>query len=517
MTVSSISQPVAGAIIEANRFGRFTVLEQAGAGAMGVVYAAYDPSLDRRVALKVLRGRATAGRRRDAVRREALALARVSHPNVVPIYEVAEADGRLFLAMEYVDGEALDDWLADVQRPWTRIVEVFADLASGLAAAHAQGLVHRDFKPTNVLVGADERPRIIDFGLARAVDGVEELIEDGPQTSGEFARLSVALSRTGRLKGTPAYMAPEQLDGEPPTAASDQFSFCVALFEALTGHPPFPRDSLPLLRNAIAKGSLAEAGAVPKDVFAIVRRGLANDPAARWPSMTALGDALRGALLERATLDRGTRARLTTIGVLVLFALGAFGGLFSDFPATPEEFALLDCVACSLIGGSALLLRYRFTDNAANPRFARVLVGLMIAKLLAMGFCLRLELPLSAVFMADLLVSLAYAWPVSWVLGIDIRLAGFLVVPAVGVGFVVPSAMGFAHSAVMFALAAGFLTVNRDFLAIAVPAKVRQRRAKQRPMGRVAMGDSFVFGMIVGATLEGAAPSENAQRLVLFL
>lgn len=459
MPSPSISQPVARDALEANRFGRFTVLEQAGAGSMGVVYAAYDPSLDRRVALKVLRGSANAGRRRDAVRREALALARVSHPNVVPIYEVAEADGRLFLAMEYVDGPTLDTWLKASARPWTRIVELFVDMAGGLAAAHAQGLVHRDFKPANVLVGADERPRIIDFGLARALDeGPDD--DAAPETSGEFARLSVALSRNGRLKGTPAYMAPEQIDGKQPTIASDQFNFCVSLFEALSGQAPFPRDSLPILRSAIARGDFTDSAGVPNDVMAIVRRGLAADPSARWPSMDALGIALRAALQERARLDRGSRARLATTALVVVFAAVAFGALFSDFPATPLDFLFINVGACGLLALTALGVSVLLEKTAANRRLTHGLIALLVAKQATALLGYRLGMSLPQLFGADLATTLAVLWPVSWYLHVKVGWAFMLIMPVLAVALVWPESMAYAHSVGMFFLAAGFITAD---------------------------------------------------------
>lgn len=167
---------------------------------MGVVYAAYDPQLDRRVALKVLRGEANRGEARERTRREAVALAQVSHPNVVHVYEVGEAKRRLFIAMEYVDGPPLKAWLRQEHATPER-VQVLLAIARGLGAAHTQGLVHRDLKPSNVLIGPGGRPRIIDFGLARAG---RSAVSDS--LSGA---LSSDLTRTGRLLGTPAYMAPE--------------------------------------------------------------------------------------------------------------------------------------------------------------------------------------------------------------------------------------------------------------------------------------------------------------------
>ncbi|MCA9542932.1 MAG: serine/threonine protein kinase, partial [Myxococcales bacterium] len=274
-----------GPATDAATFGRFQVLGEAGSGAMGVVYAAYDPKLDRRVALKVLRGEANRGEARERTRREAVALAQVNHPNVVHVYEVGEAAKRLFIAMEYVDGPTLKVWQAG-DHDQRRRLEVLQAIAAGLDAAHARGLVHRDVKPSNVLIGPSGRPRLIDFGLARAGAGGE--LDDG-------SVLGSDLTRTGRLLGTPAYMAPELMDGAAPSALSDQFSFCVTAYEVLFGVRPFPTDSLPVLRHAIERGLMAaptSSAAGHEALLAILRRGMAADPAARWPSLGALADAL---------------------------------------------------------------------------------------------------------------------------------------------------------------------------------------------------------------------------------
>jgi serine/threonine protein kinase len=146
------------------RIHRFAVLRQLGAGGMGVVYAAYDEELDRRVAIKVVREDMVASQGRSRMLREAQAMAKVSHPNVVQVYEVGEFAGQVFVAMEFVKGITLADWLTAEERAWEEILEMYLQAGRGLAAAHHQGLVHRDFKPDNVLVGADGRARVLDFG-----------------------------------------------------------------------------------------------------------------------------------------------------------------------------------------------------------------------------------------------------------------------------------------------------------------------------------------------------------------
>jgi serine/threonine protein kinase len=193
----------------ATQLSRYRVLEPVGAGAMGVVYAAYDPKLDRRVALKVLRGSGDAEALADRLMREAQAMARLSHPNVIAVHDVGTLGDRVFLAMEFVDGVTLAQWLRQEARSWREIRDVFLLAGRGLSAAHQAGLVHRDFKPENVLVGRDGRVRVTDFGLVRMSGEPEE----GKETV-----------------GSPAYMAPEQMRGGAVDARADVFSFSVALY-----------------------------------------------------------------------------------------------------------------------------------------------------------------------------------------------------------------------------------------------------------------------------------------------
>ncbi|MCB9788659.1 MAG: serine/threonine protein kinase [Deltaproteobacteria bacterium] len=397
------SEPVAPAALAAPpHFGRFLVLERAGAGAMGVVYAAYDPSLDRRVALKVLRGAGNTPRERDRARREALALARVNHPNVVSVFEVGETDGRVFIAMEYVDGPHLAAWLAARTPDWRQIVETFITVGGGLAAAHDQGLVHRDFKPGNVLVGPDGRPRIIDFGLARAADGAP--FDDGATDS---ALLGDTLTRTGRLMGTPAYMAPEQLDGGEPTPASDQFAFCVALFEMLHGAPPFVRDSLPMLRLAIARGAIAvpEHSPVPPGVVAVIRRGLAASPAARWPSMDQLLVALADAGECRPDPAAGWRARAALAGAaFLIFAAAGLRTLRVGPPTDPQQIVLAQLAITAAVGAVVFACRRWFAAEELNRRLRTWLLLFVLFKLVAAALGARLGASVQQIFAVDAVV-----------------------------------------------------------------------------------------------------------------
>ncbi|MBL9103436.1 MAG: tetratricopeptide repeat protein [Myxococcales bacterium] len=323
--------------------GRYLVLDVRGAGGMGVVYTAYDPELDRKVALKLVRPQVT--RRgvdlRERLVREARALARISHPNVVPVYDVGETDGEVFIAMELVPGPTLARWQAAAARPWAAILEMYLQAARGLARAHEAGVVHRDFKPSNAIVGPDGRVRVVDFGLALA-GSRDEADEPGEGTTSAAA--SSSLTATGALVGTPAYMAPEQREGAVVDARSDQYSLCAALWEALTGtrhdangggpsdpatsparpaRPAGPRASDDARAHASRQagrargdddasrgpdghGSTRGPSAIatrpadarpaarrgcPRWLRQLVQRGLSPDPQARFPDMPALIEA----------------------------------------------------------------------------------------------------------------------------------------------------------------------------------------------------------------------------------
>ncbi|MCY1064215.1 protein kinase [Nannocystis sp. RBIL2] len=289
---------------ESERVGRFAVLRRVGAGGMGVVFAAYDEQLDRRIALKLVHPGSHDPAAAARSKREAQALARLSHPNVVQVYEVGEARGHVYIAMEFVQGETLRAWQQRAPRSWRETLAMYVQAGRGLAAAHAVGLVHRDFKPENVLVGDDGRPRVVDFGLARArpPDGAENRSEgEGPKeqvrmgmTPRAGLRVEAAeLTAPGAVVGTPAYMAPEQHAGGEADARSDVFCFCVALHEALHGARPFAGERREDVHAAIVAGAIARGPReVPAWLQRVVDRGLQADPAARWPSMDALLTAL---------------------------------------------------------------------------------------------------------------------------------------------------------------------------------------------------------------------------------
>lgn len=277
--------------------GRYVVLSHVGSGGMGMVYAAYDPELERTVALKLLRpGRgldtdvqAASGR----MLREARALARVSHPNIVTIHDVGRSGDQIFLAMERIHGETLRTWLRSQPRTLNEVLVCFRRAGEGLAAVHEAGIVHRDFKADNVLLARDGRVLVTDFGLARVVAAADAI--ELPQSAAIALDRVDTITRSEHVVGTPAYMAPEQVQGRAVDARADQFSFCAVLYEALHGERPFRgrslEDQLAAIERSIITPS-ANSRPVPLWVERVLRRGLAGDPAARFPSMHALLSAL---------------------------------------------------------------------------------------------------------------------------------------------------------------------------------------------------------------------------------
>ena len=288
--------------------GRFFIVERLGVGGMGVVYRAYDPELHRQLAIKLLHPSLQHEvEDRSRLLREAQAMARVPHPNVISIHDVGTLGDKIYIAMELVEGQTLSGWLSPTKRSWTEVIEAFVQAGRGLAAAHAEDLVHRDFKPDNVMIDEKGRVRVMDFGIARS-SGVQiktgELsVRVGAATSYE-STLDTPLTRQGALMGTPAYMAPEQFDGRPTDARTDQFSFCVAVWEGLFGQRPFAGRGFTELMEAVAQGEIADPppSDVPRAVEGLLRRGLSPAPEDRWPTLSELVDALEEAIApKRAT------------------------------------------------------------------------------------------------------------------------------------------------------------------------------------------------------------------------
>jgi len=273
--------------------GRYRLIERLGGGAMGEVYRAEDPDLGRDVAIKLVRP----GGSQRRLLREAQAMAQLAHPHVIRIYDVGTIGDDVFLAMELVQGRTLRGWFRE-PHGWRTVVSTLRHAGSGLVAAHAAELVHGDFKPDNVLVADDGRVLVTDFGLVRSSG--DAAVEDPDADNPAVAATSVALA------GTPAYMAPEQFEAPVATTASDQFSFCVSLFEALYGRRPFEGSDLDTLRASLAAGRVeipSGRGGVPARIVRALRRGLSARPTDRFPSMQAL----------LAELDASSRSRMLWI------------------------------------------------------------------------------------------------------------------------------------------------------------------------------------------------------------
>ena len=356
------------------KLDRFVILDKLGQGGMGVVYSAYDPELDRRVALKLLQTGRRAGDpdAHERLLREAQALARLSHPNVVPVHDVGVIDDQVFVVMEFVLGRDLRKWADQAEPDWRDALDAYRQAGAGLAAAHAADIVHRDFKPDNAIMGVDGRVRVLDFGLAR--ERTEEQSEDGsdaqsegrdgsavsPRVASELAMqatllpdeapppladretgpghrtlsrsqdtgrqlLQVSMTATGAFMGTPAYMSPEQFSGKRVGPASDQFSFCVSLYEALYRQRPFTGNTLQELGASLVEGTVAEprrGTGVPGWLFPIVRRGLQTEPGDRHPSMEAL-------LAELANDPARARRRWLLLAAVIALVIGTAGGVYA--------------------------------------------------------------------------------------------------------------------------------------------------------------------------------------------
>ncbi|MDQ3337273.1 MAG: serine/threonine protein kinase, partial [Myxococcota bacterium] len=333
---STGTQPLSPADPVGPTLGRYKLERELGAGGMGVVHAAFDPDLERRVALKVLRESAGSSEARQRLLREARAMARLSHPNVVTVHEVASANGRDYVAMEMIDGQSLAEWMRAERRPEDEIISAFVAAGRGLAAAHAEGIVHRDFKPHNILRHRNGRIAVTDFGLARDVETpldplaeTRELRAPGTGTAVSTTTPSsplAGLTMTGSVLGTPAYMAPEQWSGGAVTPATDQFAFCVALWEALAGERPFKGATVEKLREEVQGGpAQLDISKIPRRLRAALLRGLDPDPARRWPSMEALLAAMTGADRTSKGIYVVAGAAIAA-GVAVLVAIKMFGG-----------------------------------------------------------------------------------------------------------------------------------------------------------------------------------------------
>jgi eukaryotic-like serine/threonine-protein kinase len=308
---------------------RYRIVTLLGAGAAGVVYRAFDPQLKRAVALKLLRPELHGASPEQSARmlREAQAMARLSDPHVVAVYDVGLHEGTVYLVMEYIDGHTLAEWLRAAPRSSDELLRVFGDAGRGLAVAHQKGLVHRDFKPENVLVAHDGRARVTDFGLARESDSWLHGRQPDDSVSTEL------YAPTRGLVGTPAYMAPELFEGGSASPASDQFAFCVALFTALFDKHPFKAGegiALSELVTRVRAGTLqrpALNAPSQERLFGVLQRGLAAAPSARFDDMPQLLAALSAAARpRRGAWVLGFAAVALVLGGLTTVLLGAFDG-----------------------------------------------------------------------------------------------------------------------------------------------------------------------------------------------
>jgi tetratricopeptide (TPR) repeat protein/predicted Ser/Thr protein kinase len=295
--------------------GRYRLEELIGQGAMGEVYRAHDPEVDRSVAIKFIQGHGLTSQ--ESIVREAQAMGRLRHAHVVQVFDVGADDAQAYVVMEYIDGPDLGRWLAEKSRSWQEIADVFEQAASGLSAAHDEGIIHRDFKPANVIVDSKGRAHVADFGLAQVGQGVFALPE-GTRVEADLMRAT----RTGSVVGTPAYMAPELLEGADCSPESDQFALAVALYEALYEHRPFAGDTLEELLATIRANKVTppKPGAqVPGWLAKTALRGIGPDPKQRWSSIEEFRENLRPRPTRRGWVAGGTAA-IALAGGLALFA-----------------------------------------------------------------------------------------------------------------------------------------------------------------------------------------------------
>jgi serine/threonine protein kinase/tetratricopeptide (TPR) repeat protein len=401
-----------------DQLGKYQLERLLGRGGMGEVWAARDPDLDRRVAVKVLSGTLTNSAEGLArLQREGRAMARLRHPNVITVYDAAFADQRGLIAMELIDGENFASWLATAH-PRSEVVDTLLAAGRGLAAAHDAGMLHRDFKPHNVLIERGSRVLVTDFGLARAIgspalsqpadvagtraittDPLAATIEpavapasDAPvgfnstimsgigdtavattvapdrasTASGASGSLDSALTQTGSLLGTPAYMAPEQLQAHATDARCDQFAFCVTAWEALTGTRPFGGTDLRALLVAIEGHEVVNEARVPRRLRGILHRGLASDPNARWPSMAELLRAF-----ERAW----RRPRRIALASSAIVALGAVAAAFAIVRQPAEPTCADEGAAIGELWNPSVASQLRSTMVATGAPHAEQMYG----------------------------------------------------------------------------------------------------------------------------------------------
>jgi TolB-like protein/Flp pilus assembly protein TadD len=347
------------------------------------------------VAIKLMRPEGSAvpsaGEGRARLLREAQTMAKLSHPNVIAVHDVGTAGEDVFIAMEHVEGSTLRHWLSERKRTWREIVGIFVQAGRGLSAAHAAGILHRDFKLDNVLVGNDGRVRVMDFGLARpihALDSPRGILVEAEATAAPSKAIGptyAPVTETGRFIGTPGYMAPEQLAGEPASEKTDQFSFCVAFYRALYGELPFAADSAEQLLEKVKQGRIdtpAAATPVPGWLRQIVLRGLKFDPRERYASIDALLEAL-------ARPPRTARWSVAAAAILALLATAFGAGLlamrqratrapriqsvavlpFRNESGNPAQDSVANQITEALIADVAMLSNVTVTSRTSSMRY----------------------------------------------------------------------------------------------------------------------------------------------------
>ncbi len=369
------TSPSSHELTPGQRVNRYEVERELGRGGMGVVYQARDVTLDRRVALKLLHARRDEAAQARLLR-EAQVMAKLAHPNVVPVFELGEWHADLYLVMELVTGVTLEAWLKRQKHRRRDILSHFVAAGRGLAAAHAAGVVHRDFKPANVLVGLDDRVRVTDFGLSRPGPALELPASD-----------SAVVTRDGTIVGTLAYMAPEQLDGKTADERSDQFSFCVSLVEALSGQRPFEGESWAQLTQSLTKKP--RMAGVPSSLRGVLKKGLEREPARRYTSMTALLNAIERAqqLGWSAVVATGLAAMAAAALVIVPpvsfrttpAAVTPVGAAFAEEELVPVVMAAVDIEAGTIVTMEMVQQRsipsMYTTTSVVRPDSASYIIG----------------------------------------------------------------------------------------------------------------------------------------------
>ncbi len=409
-----------------HRIGRFVVLRELGRGGMGVVYAAYDEELSRKVAVKLLRKSDPSDQQgRARIQREAQAMARVAHPNVVSVYEVGELDGQVFIGMEFVEGTTLGEWQRQPGLSWETILLAYLAAGQGLLAAHQAGLVHRDFKPDNVLVGTDGRVRVADFGLARVDVGAGEGAVPIAVAAIEGGAPAAGLTVAGAILGTPGYMSPEQHRGLPADEKSDQFSFCVALYEALYGVLPFAGTTLDELSASVSAGAVRPIPAsspVPPPVAATLLRGLSLSPADRYRSMAELVDALSIDPRRDRSAAPGSRYLIfSAIAILMAVTFYLSQKTWDAHSLHTLRMYQVGLLQLGVVTSLAVLLRSRLRWHTFHWNLLRIIVLMLAQMALVRWLALRAGLELRWMVAIDLLAFASgqaaialLALPVAW-------------------------------------------------------------------------------------------------------